>query len=68
MKLMRILGVALIVAGIVSIFLAAIRNQVIFFVIALVLGIAGNVLYWLGKPKYIEEEETPEESQSDESR
>ena len=65
MKLMRISGMVLIAAGIVSIFLAVIENQVNFFIIALVLGIIGNVLYWVGKPKYIEEE-TPEESRSDE--
>ena len=57
MKLMRILGIVLITAGVVSIFLGVVQNEVEFFVAALVLGITGNVLYWIGKPKYIEEEE-----------
>ena len=61
MKLMRILGIALIAAGIASIFLGVILSRVNFFIAALVLGIIGNVLYWLGKPKYIEEEEEPED-------
>ncbi len=61
---MRVLGVLLIVAGIASIFLAVLQNRVNFFIAALVLGIAGNVLYWLGKPKYIEEEEEPEDESS----
>ena len=61
MKLMRILGIVLITAGVVSIFLGVVQNEVEFFVAALVLGITGNVLYWLGKPKFIEEEEEPED-------
>ena len=53
MKQMRILGLVLIVAGLVSIFSAVVTgNPLSLFSAALMLGIVGNVLYWLGKPEY----------------
>jgi hypothetical protein len=67
MNIMRLLGLLLIVAGLVSIFAAVIvGNRVNFFIAALVLGIAGNVLYWLGKPKYTDEEASQNSSSNDE--
>lgn len=53
-------GLVLIVACVVSIFAGVVRGQVSLFIAALVLGIAGNILYWFGKPHYEEDDsETP---------
>jgi len=50
---LQITGLALIGACVVTI-LAAVFNgdQISLFVAALVLGIVGNILYWLGKPHF----------------
>jgi hypothetical protein len=54
----------MIVAGVVAIFAAVISGAAVtMYVIGLSLGIIGNVMYWLGKPKpgldYTDTEETP---------
>jgi hypothetical protein len=64
MNWMRITGLVLIGGCIVFIFAAVFaRTQIALFVTAIVLGIAGNVLWWLGKPRYVEDEEGQEESE-----
>jgi hypothetical protein len=64
MNWMQISGLVLVGACIVAILTAVVvGDQIGYFIAAIVMGIAGNILWWLGKPKYIEDEEEPEESQ-----
>jgi hypothetical protein len=66
MKIMKILGLVLIGGAIVLIFAAVIvRSQINLFIGAIVCGIAGNILYWLGKPKYITDDEEPTQPPQD---
>ena len=55
---LQVTGLLLIGACVISIFAAVIKgDQIGFFVAALVLGIAGNILYWLGKPHFEDRDE-----------
>ena len=57
MNVLQISGLVLIVGCVVTILAAAFNgDRVNLFVIALVLGIVGNILFWLGKPHYEEED------------
>jgi hypothetical protein len=66
---LQITGLVLIGACVVAI-LAAVFNgdKISLFIAALVLGIAGNVLYWLGKPHYAEDDEKPEGPHNNEQK
>ncbi len=67
MNWMQISGLVLIGACIIAILTAVvIGDQIGYFIAAIVMGIAGNILWWLGKPRYAEDEEEPEECQAKE--
>ena len=66
MNIMRITGLVLIGACVVFLFAAiAIGDKLTLFIIAMVLGIIGNVLWWLGRPHHEADEDSPEAQPDD---
>ncbi len=66
---LQITGLVLIGACVVTI-LAAVFNgdRIGLFIAALVLGIAGNALYWVGKPTYHDDDDQCSETPPDEQK
>jgi len=72
MNILQITGLVLIGACVVAILAAVINGgQISLFVAALVLGIIGNIVYWLGKPHFEDPDGTsapPDDDQKPDSK